>query len=128
MARFHSKAGMAPQIAVPMNISADSRIAARRPMESAMRPHTTDPTVVPMSATSASRPARSLLMAYSFAMPGMTKPSVAGFCTSTASATTSTITRLQCFQLSGALSATWNSRCAPWTCARRSAPRRGMSP
>jgi hypothetical protein len=50
--RFHSKLGITPQMAVPMNISADSRIAARRPKESARRPHRIDPAVVPISAVS----------------------------------------------------------------------------
>jgi len=53
IAMFHSNDGIVPQIAVPMNKSADSRIAARRPNTSASRPHTTDPTAVPISADSA---------------------------------------------------------------------------
>lgn len=110
MARFQPKAGIAPQIAVPMNISADSRMAARRPKMSASRPHTTEPTVVPVSATSASTPAVCLLISYSVVMPGITKPSVAGFSTSTASAITSTITSFQCSPFSGTPSATWNCR------------------
>ena len=105
--RFQPNAGIAPQIAVPMNISADSRIAARRPNVSAMRPHTIEPTVVPINATSASRLAVGLLIWYSALMPGTTKPSVAGFITSIASATTSTATNFQCSPLSGTPSAMW---------------------
>ena len=113
IARFHSNDGIAPQMAVPINISADSRMAARRPWRSAMRPHSTEPTVVPVSATSASRPALCLLMPYSPVSPGITNPSVAGFCTSTVSAITSTSTSFQCSRFSDAPSATWNSSGAP---------------
>src|SRR3546814_14327940 len=76
--RFHSNVGIAPQIAVPMNISADSRIPARRPNTSASRPHTIEPTLVPISATSASTLAVGVLIAYSRLMPAITKPHVAG--------------------------------------------------
>ena len=107
ISRFQANDGIAPQIAVPMNISAESRIAARRPKMSPMRPHTTEPSVVPLSATSASSAPLSLLIAYSAVMPGITKPSVAGFITSTASATTSTATSVQCSRFSGTPSAMW---------------------
>ncbi len=128
IARFQPKAGIAPQMAVPMNISADSRIAERRPNTSARRPQTMEPTVVPVSATSASTPAVSLLMPYSCVMPGITKPSVAGLSTSTASATTSTATSFQCSAFSGTLSARWNcSGCAGWR-LRRSCAMRGIRP
>ena len=90
-----------------MNISADSRMPARRPKVSARRPQITEPTVVPISATSASVLAVGLLIWYSLLMPGMTKPSVAGFITSIASATTSTSTSVQCSRLSGTPSAMW---------------------
>ncbi len=117
IARFQPNEGIAPQIAVPMNIRAPSRIAARRPKASATRPHSTEPTVVPVSATSASRLAVGLVIAYSALMPGMTKPSVAGFITSTASATTSTPTSFQCSMLSGTPSAIWKCRCRASPCS-----------
>ncbi len=113
MARFQPNDGIAPQMAVPMNISADSRIAERRPKRSATRPHTTEPTVVPVSANSASTLAPELSMPYSARMPGITKPSVAGFMTSIASVTTSTVTSVQCARLSGTPSATWKLSGAP---------------
>src|SRR3546814_283085 len=83
---FLSNVGIAPQIEVPMNISADSRMPARRPNTSASRPHTIEPTVVPISATSASPLAVGVLIEYSRLMTGITKPSVAGFITSTTTA------------------------------------------
>ena len=107
IARFHSNEGIAPQIAVAMNMIADSRIAARRPNRSPRRPQTTEPTVVPISAHKASFAAVCLEMSYSTVMPGMTKPSVAGFITSITSATTSTATRVQCARLSATRSAMW---------------------
>jgi len=97
---------MAPQIAVAMNMSADNRIAERRPKTSASRPQTIEPTVVPVSATNGIQPAVAWSMPYSRPMPGNTKPSVAGFITSMASATTSTTTRVQCARFSGTPSAT----------------------
>ena len=42
--------GIAPQIAVPMNIRAESRMPARRPKTSASQPQMIEPTVVPISA------------------------------------------------------------------------------
>ena len=105
IARFHSNVGIAPQMDVPMNISADSRIAARRPNLSASHPHRTEPTVVPVNATKASSAPVCVLIEYSAVMPGMTKPSVAGFITSMESATMSTPNSVQCARLSGALSA-----------------------
>src|SRR5262245_16960005 len=50
MNRLAQNAGMVPQMAVPMNSSDASRMAARRPMRSAMTPQKTDPSVVPASA------------------------------------------------------------------------------
>jgi hypothetical protein len=38
MKTFHQKSGIAPQIDVPMNITDDSRIEARRPYRSASTP------------------------------------------------------------------------------------------
>ena len=52
-------------------------------------------------------------MRYSALMPGITKPSVAGFITSMASVTTSTSTSFRCSRLSGAPSATWKCSGAP---------------
>ena len=117
IARFHPNAGIAPQIAVPMNIKADNRIVARRPKVSASRPQTIEPTVVPVSATKARMPAVSLLISYSRVMPGITKPRLAGFNTSTANATTNTMTSFQCSRLRGTLSATW--KCNSWPPWRR---------
>ena len=122
MARFQPNVGIAPQIAVPMNISADSRIAARRPNRSATRPQAIEPTVVPISATNASRLALDVLIRYSRLMPGITNPSVAGFITSIASVTTSTSTSFMCSRFSGMPSATWKRSGAP---APAAAPARG---
>ena len=126
--RFQPNSGIAPQIAVPMNISADSRMPARRPNTSASRPQITEPTVVPINATSASVLAVGLLIWYSALMPGITKPSVAGFITSMTSATTSTATSVQCSRLSGTPSAIWKWR---WFCpcsVCRICASRGISP
>ncbi|CAM5572009.1 hypothetical protein RLIN73S_03193 [Rhodanobacter lindaniclasticus] len=127
--RLPPNAGIAPQIAVPMNISADSRIAARRPNKSPSRPHASEPTTVPVSADSARNPAVEPLMPYSAAMPGIAKPIVAGFITSTASAMVSTPTSFQCSRLSGTWSATWNDTAPRSGCAvRRICSIRGIRP
>src|SRR5690348_11850739 len=81
--RFQLNDGIVPQIAVPMNMMAESRIAARRPNRSAMRPQITEPTAVPVSADSARYPAVDMLIRYSLTMPGITNAIEAGFITST---------------------------------------------
>ena len=55
MPTFHQNDGIAPQIEVPTNITADSRIDARRPYRSASTPQTTEPTTVPHSAANGSQ-------------------------------------------------------------------------
>ena len=128
IARFQPKSGIAPQIAVPMNISADSRMLARRPKRSPSRPHTIEPTTVPVSADSARNPAVDPLMPYSADMPGITKPIVAGFITSTASARVSTATSFQCSRLSGTWSAAWNGSGVRSCRVRRICSIRGIRP
>src|SRR4051812_34781787 len=96
MNRFTPYDGIVPQMDVPMNISDASRMAARRPIRSAITPQKTDPTVVPLSAQTRSHPIAEGGIPYSATMPGSTKPSVAGFMTSITSATPSTNSNPQC--------------------------------
>lgn len=129
MNRFHSKVGMAPQIAVPTNISDEIRIALRRPRESAINPQMTEPTAVPVNAVIASQLAVCRVMLYSSAIPGMTKPSVAGFMMSTMSATTRTTNSVPCARVSGALSALTSDMADPSSPrARLDAACRGIKP
>jgi hypothetical protein len=104
MSRLAPNNGIVPQIAVPMNIREASRIAARRPMRSAMTPQNTDPSVVPVSAHSRSHAPLDAGMPYSADMPGSTKPSVAGFIVSITNAIASTSIRPQCAGVSFASS------------------------
>jgi len=95
MPTFHHSDGIAPQIAVPTNITADSRMDARRPYTSASQPHSTEPQTVPHSAANGSQATVVAAIAYSRFMPGTTKPRLAGFITSITSAIVSTIIRRQ---------------------------------
>src|SRR5450631_3185880 len=104
MPTFHHNEGIAPQIAVPTNITADNRIDARRPYTSASQPHTTEPTTVPHNAANGSHATVVFGTAYSAVIPGSTKPRLAGFITSITSATVSTIIKRQCAGPSGASS------------------------
>ena len=104
MPTFQPKSGMAPQIEVPTNITADSRIVARRPKRSASAPQTTEPVTVPQSAANGSQAAISRDSPYSSRMPGTTNPRLAGFMTSMTSASVSTAIRRQCAGPSGASS------------------------
>ena len=88
--------GIVPQIDVPMNISEARRMAARRPSRSAMTPQNTDPIVVPVNAQTSSQPLDDCGRRYSDTIPGITKPSVAGFMTSITSATPRTNSNPQC--------------------------------
>ena len=59
---FQLSDGIAPQIEVPMNITADSRIAALRPYKSARIPQRIEPLAVPMSATNGTSEAWALVV------------------------------------------------------------------
>jgi hypothetical protein len=50
MPTFQASEGIAPQIEVPTNMTAERRIVAFRPYMSASVPQTTDPMTVPTSA------------------------------------------------------------------------------
>jgi hypothetical protein len=104
MITFHQKSGMAPQIEVPTNITADSRIEARRPKTSARAPQMIEPVTVPVRAAKGSQATMALLTPYSLIMPGTTKPRLAGFMMSMIRATTSTSIRPQWARPSGASS------------------------
>jgi hypothetical protein len=84
---------------VPTNITADSRIDARRPYRSASQPHSTEPQTVPHSAANGSHAIVVFATAYSRAIPGTTKPRLAGFITSITSAIVSTIISRQWAQV-----------------------------
>ncbi len=116
MPTFHQSEGIAPQIEVPTNITAESRIDARRPYRSASQPQSTEPTTVPQSAENGNQATVAADTSYSTRMPGMTKPRLAGFITSITSATVRTIMSRQCAgpsgASSGALTTTAGSTCA----------------
>src|SRR4029078_9782159 len=101
MPTFHHSEGIAPQIAVPTNITAESKIEARRPNTSASTPHTTEPTTVPHNAANGSHANVAADTAYSVIIPGSTNPRLAGFITSITSATVSTSISRQCAGLRG---------------------------
>lgn len=128
MNKFHAKEGMAPQIAVPTNIKEEITIALRRPSVSAIRPQMTEPTAVPVSAVIASQLADCRVMPYSSAIPGMTKPKVAGFMMSTTSATISTMNSVPCARVSGALSALTSEMTGSPARERTRASPRGVRP
>ena len=69
-----------------------------------MIPQRMEPAVVPIIANNASSDAVEALMPYSCRIPGMTNPSVAGFITSTISATVRAETSPQCAKPNRALS------------------------
>src|SRR4051794_20455830 len=101
MPTFHASEGIAPQIDVPTNITADSKIEALRPRMSAMMPQTIEPTTLPVSAANENDDAVGLSPWYSAIMPGRVKRRLAGFMMSMMTAITSTDSRIQWARLSG---------------------------
>ena len=127
MPTFHQSEGIAPQIEVPTNITAESRIEARRPYRSASQPQRTEPTTVPQSAANGSQATVADETAYSLRMPGTTKPRLAGFITSMTSAIVSTIISRQCAGPSGTSSGAVIARSCAGP-ARRASTVLGSSP
>lgn len=132
MPTFHQKLGIAPQIEVPMNITEESSMAARRPYRSASAPHTKEPTTVPASAAKGSQATVATPMPYSARIPGVTKPRLAGFMISMISARASKAATVQCRAVSGAFSGgeisstvSW-ARCATFGSSPK--PARAMPP
>jgi len=86
MPTFHQKLGMAPHMEVPINMTEESNMEARRPYKSASAPQTNEPVTVPASAANGSQATVCRPTPYSTRMPGVTKPRLAGFMMSTMSA------------------------------------------
>src|SRR3954452_11683447 len=104
MNTFQASDGIAPQIDVLTNTTADRRIDALRPYKSASTPHNTEPVTVPMSAKNGTSDACARVAWYSLIIPGTTNPRLAGFITSITSATTRATINPQCAGLSAASS------------------------
>ncbi len=124
MNRFQAKEGMAPQIAVPTNMIAASRMEARRPKMSASTPQTREPVTVPVRATKGSMATAALVRPYSLATPGVTKPRVAGFMVSMIRARVRTIISMMCSPLSRTVSSVSTVKAWPLVAALKGGGRR----